>query len=168
MNRPLLRLVRIWPMVMLVLVNAFLCWFSVPVDHKLISSTSCWLGRRKNVDKSGRQSTQLTRWCKPSKNVNINIIIVLVTTCNCQCWGVYLSGYNILREKPIRAESTNAIHGLSIWISSVEIALWAMSAPSFVHSRNLSYLSALTPPFLLINTSLITYTLPITSIFLSE
>ena len=88
MSRPLLRLVRIWPMVMLVLLIAFLCWFSVPVDHKLISSTSCWLGRRKNVDKSGRQSTQLTRWCKPSRNININIIIVLVTMCNCQCWGI--------------------------------------------------------------------------------
>ena len=53
-------------------------------------------------------------------------------------WRDFFPGYNILRGKPLRAESTNAIHVLPI--SSVEIALWALSAPSFVHSCNLSYL----------------------------
>ena len=34
-------LLRLEGIMFLVLVNAFLCWSSVPVDHKLISSTSC-------------------------------------------------------------------------------------------------------------------------------
>ena len=131
MNRPLLRLVRIWPMVMLVLVNAFLCWFSVPVDHKLISSTSCWLGRRKNVDKSGRRSTQLTRWCKPSKNININIIIVLVTMCKTVKvegffpWLQYFEG----KTSPCRIDKCNpCLANLISWNCSVDVVCTKLCA----------------------------------------